>query len=270
MAVEYNHATVMVFHFPIGVPHGRLSSRCQFEHRATSPVPRSCEDHPVIKQRHRTIGGSVGRGIEAPKRIEVAGTNGNHTRMDKVHDHSFPAEFDQDWRCIRRLGRSICQELPQTASRQFVEGHDCGLLAAGAANELLSIDQYRFADSPLDVAAAVVPQDVLLPDNLPLIDADTDQVATGSQGIDAIPIHGGCTTRPVSLAPVCVLRPTCFGGPKRLAGGSLHRQHYFVVALVPHRKDLAVGDGNRGIPFAEFLLFPYQIRSTSRPFVKQT
>src|SRR5260221_12847793 len=118
---------------------------------------------------------------------------------------------------------------PQRIARLFVQGHQRVFLAAGSANELLAIDQHRFAVTPAVGLFALEILVQVFPPQLLAAGFAADQLAVPGQGINSVAVDRGRATRamPVRLSG-SPSRPD-FRFPKLLAVGLIESQQIFVL-----------------------------------------
>src|SRR5262249_53705831 len=153
---------------------------------------------------------------------------------------------------------------PDEIAGLLVQGDDAVLGAAGSADELVAVDEGRFAVAPAGHHLAVeVFLEVFLPDDISGRSFQTREVAADAEDVDEITIN--CR----SAAGAFVVAGLALGGEPRLpdflAVFFLESPDHFVVAAVAHAVDAAIGDRRRSIAAAKPLDLPGQRRAVLGP-----
>src|SRR5262249_8656300 len=123
--------------------------------------------------------------------------------------------------------------------------------AAGGAEELVAVDEGRFAvlpaaDAPLEVLAQV-----LAPLDLALGDLAADEVPLEAERVDEVAVHGGGATRAGVAAPPALYRRQ-LRRPQLLAFLRLGQgEEDFLVLAVAHEEDAPGRDARRAETDAE-------------------
>src|SRR5690606_8661493 len=100
----------------------------------------------------------------------------------------YAVNIDGDRRRVtgRRIPRH--RRAPHRIAIDLVERDDRSLPSPRRADEVLAVDQHRFADAPGDVVPAELAKDVLRPADGAALGIHADEIATGSQGIEVIAV----------------------------------------------------------------------------------
>ena len=106
--------------------------------------------------------------------------------------------------------------LPDDFAGLFVESDHGGVVAAGSADELVAVDQGRFAVAPAGHHLSIeIFLEILFPDDVPLGRVEADEVGIEAEDVNLVAVHGGSTVRAGMLDRVCrgdVGRPDALAG----------------------------------------------------------
>src|SRR6185436_18354618 len=108
----------------------------------------------------------------------------------------------------------------------------------------------------------------LLPENLAVCDAGTNQVPPAAHCIDAIAVHSGRSTR--TVAATFLENRTDFGKPKLFAGVRVEREENFTTITRAHCEKFAADNGRSGVALAGIFVEPHALRTFGGPRLEQT
>ena len=143
-------------------------------------------------------------------------------------------------------------------------------MAAGGADDLITINERRFAVTPHWYAPAKIARQAALPKDLAVSDLQASQVTAHAQDIEQFTIDRGRAPR-----PLCSLRHALLGSrpkarhPQRLAIRLGQGPNDFVIAAIAHAEDPPGGDGRTAVAAAESLDFPGERWAIFRPFLEE-
>src|SRR5262249_45198882 len=149
----------------------------------------------------------------------------------------------------------------------LVECHDGCATATRCYDEMVVVDERRFAISPVRRVCSKLLRQVYRPDLFagPLF--ETHQSSIGCLGEEPRAVKRGSSTRTVS--PFFVVGLAGDRLPSLLAGGGVDGQDKFLTSTLSLRKQEPARDGERRIALAEALRLPHQRRSPLWPRFQQ-
>ena len=145
---------------------------------------------------------AIGGTVISPEELAVGSRDPDESPRGELHVLALPLEIDRDDRrvgCSRaapstsettatatspardartagftwRTGGHLA--LPNCLARQLVEGHQHPFLGPGSADDLVAINQRRFAEAPLRQAPAQIARQAFLPKDLPSLTCKQDK-----------------------------------------------------------------------------------------------
>jgi hypothetical protein len=263
-----HHPAMMVLQLPavekIDFLGGHSVARLgELQQGGSRAVARGSKDIVVFDEGSRDIRRRVGDSVVVPQELPVLCPHRDHAAADDLHVllHS-AAIADHDGRvagAVRAVSAETrgCLCFPDGFAGLFVERDDQRVFHAGRAQQSITVDERRFAETPTGHHfPAKIARQAFVPNEPTAGDIEADQRSLAVNGVDAVPVD---RRRAVGVFAAGPQRP------QPPAIGEIEGQHVASVLELAHGKDAARVDGHTRIAAAEPLCLPFQRRPFVRP-----
>ena len=132
----------------------------------------------------------------APEEFALVGRHPHHAAAEELDVLALTVHVGSHDGGIGRASPPGTRAFQIVSAVFLFERQQCRFLAAGRAEQLVAVDQRRFAVSPAAGLAAEVLDKVLAPALLAVGRLQTDEIATDAEGVEYIAVHGRRAARP--------------------------------------------------------------------------
>ena len=213
--------------------------RRQAEQRRPGAVVRRVEDFVVVEDRRGDVGGVVRDRLKPPHQPAVRCADADAGARRQRHDDSHALDVGSDRRGIAGFVAQLLAG-PHRLAGYLVERDDSGTRTAGRDDDVVAVDERRFADQPRNLAAAEVAQDIALPQRRAVLGLEARERPLLRQDVHAIVVDRRRAAR---------TRPAIVGSsrPERLRPdpfpiGAIERvDHALPVFRALHENAIALG-----------------------------
>ena len=121
----------------------------------------------VVEDRSATINTAVaGSPVISPEELSVGSRDADECLRRELHVLALSFEVENNGRRVGRSGTASHLALPTCLAGQLVEGYHGRVFATGRADDLITINEWRFAETPGWYLYAKIALEAALPNDL--------------------------------------------------------------------------------------------------------
>ncbi len=150
--------------------------------------------------RRGTVNAAVAGGpVISPEKLTVGRRDPDECFRGELYVLALPVEVDGDGRGVCRSGAAGHLALPDGLAGQLVEGHESRVFAAGGADDLITINEWRLAETPGWYFPAKLALEAALPNDLAVTSLKASQLAAQAENIEPFSIDRRRASRTIFL-----------------------------------------------------------------------